>query len=227
MTTTLAALVSALLLSELAFDPRDTAYWHRWLGRFGCLWRRTLLAVIPALLAVTLVQILPERVEVMEQLITGAVLGTAAAAMLRADARGMRVRAPHAQGQPGEAYSVLSWAHKQLRRRFDELSRRRIIAFLDGQKVVGPGHPERLLITAEEVAAVLGEERRGARARERRELQESLEVLWEHMDVLRDPEASDSDRRKAAFTLAESLAKEMANRRWDRLPAYDRSKGRR
>lgn len=228
MTSTVVAVVTALFLSELAFDPGDTAYWRRWLGRFGYLWRRMALAMPPAVLAVLVSQVDPEPAALGKQLLHGVLAGVTAAAVLRADAGRVHVKASGgSDADTARAASALAWIYSRTRVRLDALAQARIVRDLTRQKVPGSQYPDELLCTAEELAGVLDPERTSGTAKSRRFAQERLESIREHMDVLRDPLASARQRQAAAFALSELAADEMARRRWNRPPAFQQPRERR
>jgi hypothetical protein len=223
---TLTAVLSALLLSELAFDPRDAAYWRRWLGWFGYTWRRLLLALAPAVVALAASQVAPGTAPVGQQILHGAIAGVTAAALLRADPQ-RRVRPGRGAAGPDQARaaSALSWISQRACQRFDTLARRRIVAYLAELKVAGPGYPDNLLVTAEEIAGALGQDRGSAPARSRKAIEQKLDQVREYMDVLCDPLANERQCQAAAFALSELVAHEMMIRRWDRRPAFQPSRG--
>jgi hypothetical protein len=221
VTSTVVAILSALLLGELGFDPRDTAYWRRWVGRFSYLWRRLALTLPPALLAAAISQVHPEPRSLGQQLVQGALAGVTAAAVLRADAGRFHVRASDIPGpDAARAASALAWVYDRTCRHLDVLAQARVFRDLTRQKLPGPGHPDELLCAAEEIAGVLEPERRSGPARSRKIVQERLDAVREHMDVLRDPLASARHRQAAAFVLSELVANEMVKRRWSRPPAF-------
>lgn len=221
MTATLAALVSALILSELAFDARDKAYWRRWLGRFSYTWRRLVLASVPACLAMMLRQMLPGTASLSQELLHGFLAGIAAAALLRADPGRVHIRKQDISGaDPARAASMLAWIYDRACQQLDALAHRRIVQDLARQKVTGPGHPDELLCTAEEIAGALSPERNSGPSRSRKAAQDRLDSLREHMDTLCDPLATPRERQAAAFALSELVADEMTKRRWDRPPAF-------
>jgi hypothetical protein len=223
VTATLTALVSALILSELAFDARDTAYWRRWLGRFSYVWRRLALAAIPAVFALVLRQMVPDTASapLSQQVLQGLLAGIAAAALLRADPGRVHFRARDiSAADPARAASALSWIYDRACRQLDALAERHIVKDLARQKVAGPNHPDELLCTAEEIAGALIQERKSGPSRLRKAAQERLDALREQMDILCDPLATPRERRTAAFALSELIAKEMTKRRWDRPPAF-------
>jgi hypothetical protein len=221
VTSMVVAMLSALLLGELGFDPGDIAYWRRWVGRFSYLWRRLALALPPVLLAAALSQAHPAPPSLSQRLVQGALAGVTAAAVLRANAGRFHVRA---SGIPGpdaaRAASALAWIYDRTCRHLDALAQARIFQELSRQKVPGPGYPDELLYVAEETAGVLDPERRSGPARSRKIAQERLDAVREHMDVLRDPLANGRQRQRAAFALSELVSDEMVKRRWSRPPAF-------
>jgi hypothetical protein len=221
VTSMVVAILSSLLLGELGFDPRDIAYWRRWLGRFSYLWRRLALALPPALLATAISQVHPEPASLGQRFVQGALAGVTAAAVLRADNGRFHIRASDIPG-PGaaRAASALAWIYDRTYRHLDALAQACVFRELTRQKVPGPGHPDELLCVAEEIAGVLNPERRSGPARSRKIAQERLDAVREHMDVLRDPLASARQRQAAAFALSELVSDEMIKRRWSRPPAF-------
>lgn len=219
MTVTMAmtAMLTSVVLSELAFDSDDIAYWRRWLGRFGYLWRRVLLALVPAALAVLLCQAISSGGGVFQQLGKGLTAGVAAAALLRADTRThMRT---HASAESAQAASALTWIYRQACRRFDAVAGRRVISFTQTLRMSGNGSPTSLLLTAEEIEGVLSQELNAGQTAKRRKIcQDHLASLREQMDLVLDPLAGDRDRRRAATALSESIANEMTQRKWNRPP---------
>jgi hypothetical protein len=227
VTGTLIVVVCALLLSELAFDARDAAYWRRWLGWFGYTWRRLMLALAPAGLAFMASQVVPRTAPVGQQLFQGAIAGITSAALLRADTGRAHVRpgrAPAGSDQ-ARAASALSWIYQRACQRFDAMARRRILAHLADLKVAGPRYPDDLLVTAEEIAGALGQERSSAPARSRKAIEQKLDQVREYMDVMCDPLADERQCQVAAFALSELIADEMMIRRWDRRPAFPQPRG--
>jgi hypothetical protein len=218
------AILSALLLGELGFDPRDTAYWRRWVGRCSYLWRRLALALPPALLAAAISQVHQEP-SLLGQLTQGALAGVTAAAVLRADANRVHMRASDIVGaDAARAVSALSWIYERAGRHLDALAQARVFQELTRQKLPGPGYPDEILCTAEEIAGALDPERRSGASRARKIAQERMEALREHMDVLLDPLASEHQRRAAAFALSELVSDEIVTRRWSRPPAFQQPK---
>jgi hypothetical protein len=219
VTSMVVAILTALLLGELGFDPRDIAFWRRWVGRFSYLWRRLALALSPVLLAAAISQVHPEPPSLGQQLVQGALAGVTAAAILRADAGRFHIRA---SGIPDadRAASALVWIYDRTCRHLDALAQARVFQELTRQKVPGPGYPDELLCAAEEIAGVLAPERMSGAARSRKIAQERLDAVREHMDVLRDPLASARQQQAAAFALSELVSDEMVKRRWSRPPAF-------
>ena len=221
MTSMVVAILSAVLLGELGFDPRDTAYWRRWVGRFSYLWCRLVLALPPALLAVGISQVHPEPPSLGQRLLQGLLAGITAAALLRADAGRLHIRPSdiHVQDAARVA-SALSWIYERACRRLDALAEARVFQELARQKVPGPRYPDEILYLAEEIAVALDPERRSGSAKSRKAAREQLDVVREHMDVLRDPLASAHQRQRAAFALSHLVSDEMVKRRWSRPPAF-------
>ncbi|MYT90279.1 hypothetical protein GTY40_04335 [Streptomyces sp. SID8359] len=222
MTATVAAMVVAILLSELAFDTRDIAYWRRWLGRFGYRWRRALLMLVPAVLALGVQQAAPDTTSIAAQLMVGAAAGVTAAAVLRADTRGhTRIRSGRSDHDQMQVASALSWMYRQVCRRYDARARAGIDRFLRSLRNETPGDPQRLLQTAEEIEGVISQELTSVqKTGPRKELQKRLDTLREQMDLVVDPLAEPRDRRRASHQLSESIAEEMSTRRWNRPPAH-------
>jgi len=221
VTSMVVAILSALLLGELGFDPGDTAYWRRWVGRFSYLWRRLALALPPALLAGAISQVHPEPPSLGQRVVQGVLAGVSAAAVLRADAGRFHIRARDVPGlDAARTASALAWIYDRTCRHLDALAQARVFQELTRQKVPGPGYPDELLCAAEEIAGVLDPERRSSPARSRKIAQERLDAVREHMDVLRDPLASARQRQAAAFALSELVSDEIVKRRWSRPPAF-------
>lgn len=220
MTTTVTALVSTLVLSVLAFDPRDTAYWRRWLGRNGYLARRALLSLVPLTLAVVLSLCAPASKSLGERFLEGVWIGVTVAAVLKADPGHNSLQKLRKNPDPAQWSSLLTLIHHLACRRFDAAAERGITAHLARQKVSGPGHPKQLIDTAEEFVVILDQEKNSAPARSRAAAQERLDAMCTRIDVLRDPMATGSQRQRAAFALSESLAEEMTKRRWSRPPVH-------
>ncbi|MFE3169825.1 hypothetical protein [Streptomyces sp. NPDC059224] len=214
-TVTLSAALTAMLLSELAFDTDDTAFWRRWLGWWGYVWRRALLALVPVFVALLVCQAVSTNVGIAQQLAEGLAAGVTASALLRADAR-TRVRAGHVP-EAAQAASVLSWIYRQACRRFDARARRAIEVFVFSLRMAGPGGLKGLLLTAEEVEGALSKDLGGTHSvKERKALQDRLDSLRAQMDLVIDPFANDRARRRAGTVLAESIVDELAQRRWSR-----------
>jgi hypothetical protein len=221
VTSMAAAVLTALLLGELGFDPRDTSYWRRWVGGARYLWRRLALALPPALIAAAISQVHPQPSSLVQRLVQGVLAGVTAAAVLRADAGRVHVRTADIPVlDTTHAASVLSWIYERACRHLDALAQSRVIRELTRQKVPGPGYPDELLCVAEEIAGALDPERRSGPARSRKAAQERLDALREHMDVIRDPLASAHQRQVAAFALSELVYEEIVKRRWSRPPAF-------
>ncbi|MEU3253119.1 hypothetical protein [Streptomyces sp. NPDC006997] len=223
VTVTVTAVLTAILLSELAFDTDDTAFWRRWLGWWGYVWRRGLLALIPALVALLVSQAVSTDGGRVRQVTQGLVAGVTASALLRADAR-TRVRGGQ-RPETAQAASALSWIYQQACRRFDARARRAIEKFVLTLRKAGAGHMERLLPTAEEVDGLLSKELSGVHtAKQRKALQDRLDSLRAQMDLMVDPLADGRARRRAGAVLAETIIDELAQRRWNRPPAHNETK---
>jgi len=222
----LVAAAVAVVLSELAFDPQDTAFWQRWLGRRRYMSRRILLALVPATAGAVAALSVPGGSTVGAQLLRGGLAGVAAAAVLRADTGRVHIRRENPRASDvARTNSALAWAYDRMCRRLDALAARRIRAELGRQKLAAPDCVD-LLSNAEEVAGVLTQESRNGRARAQRELSQlRLAELRTGMDVVTDPLATDGQRRSAAFEVAEILADEFVKRRWDRHFTLSSRKG--
>ncbi|MEV5438202.1 hypothetical protein AB0K80_19640 [Streptomyces sp. NPDC052682] len=215
--TVAVAAVTAVLLSELAFDADHTAYWRRWLGPFGYLWRRALLALVPVVLAMLLCQAVSTGGGIAQQFGRGLVTGVSAAAMLRADPH-LRVRGIRST-ESAQSASALSWIYKQACRRFDARARQSIVAFMSQLRKPGADY-RNLVTTAEEIEGVISQEIKTLQpTKHRQACQTRLDSLREQMDLVIDPYADDRTVRRAAAALAELIANEMEQRRWNRPPA--------
>ncbi|MET9925464.1 MULTISPECIES: hypothetical protein [unclassified Streptomyces] len=216
------AIATAILLSELAFDARDIAYWRRWLGWFGYAWRRLFLMAVPAVLALVVLQVAPDTTSVAAQMMVGAAAGVTAAALLRADTRGhTRIRSGGTDHDQMQVASALSWMYRQVCRRYDARARTGIDRFLRSLRNETPGDSERLLQTAEEIEGVISQELRSVqKTGPRKDLQKCLDTLREQMDLAVDPFADPREKRRASHQLSESIAEEMSTRRWNRPPAH-------
>ncbi|WP_433075179.1 hypothetical protein ACQP1P_28735 [Dactylosporangium sp. CA-052675] len=226
----LGAAVVAVCLSELMFEPQDTAYWRLWLGRLRYYARRLTLSAVPVLAGLLAAWPVVSGTTAVEQVGRGMLAGVAAAALLRA-----RVGRTHLRPGPlrerdsvdGSARidSALSWVYERMCRRMDAEAARRIHGELKRLKQDPSGHAA-LLASAEELAVVLGRESRNG---SRKALKDSALVcltdLRRGMDVVADELATPQQRQVAAYEVAEILTVEFERRRWDRHTSIDQGKG--
>nr|BFE57317.1 hypothetical protein GCM10020063_018430 [Dactylosporangium thailandense] len=226
----LGAAAVAVCLSELMFEPQDTAYWRLWLGRRRYYARRLALSAVPVLAGLLAAWPVVTGTTVIEQLGQGMLAGVAAAALLRARVGRTHLRPgpPRERDSTGGSArvdSALAWVYERMCRRMDAESAQRIHAELRRLKLDPSGYP-RLLASAEELAVVLGREsRNGARKTQKDHALDCLTELRRGMDVVTDRLATTHQRQVAAYEVAEILTVEFERRRWDRHTKVDRGKG--